>query len=406
MRQTNDAIASSYLHARGSTSSASYAASNENVGENSNSKRVQPKDDNSLPRQKSASRQANKPRPDHNSRIQEKMRQTNDAIASSYLHSRGSTSTASYAGSSRGVVEPGAVRHGAIAVSAPPRSSSSSNSDSDYDSDGNDANLSINEDDYMDAKAEEREIRNHLAQNAGAIGAYHIEEAAPARQNRGNNPGRRRNRRSDSQRRARLSFIAGEMNSAGAAVDEVDITKGRGGGAGNDVEMGDGEVPNVDDGMDGEDPMRDSRREGLTTRRSENMMNASARFLGVDSDDEARSKLKRRICLLSILSLAIFVVVGGVTAGIRALMIEPPEDEPEVFTVPIDETSNEKLLNQTSSESGDVLEMDDTPKQFNTKPLTEAEIAMGMVDGRPLTETEKANGEVVIGEVVNSQLFP
>jgi len=64
----------------------------------------------------------------------------------------------------------------------------------------------ITDEDYMDDKAGERAIRRQLATQAGAIGAYHIDEAAPERQRRSG--GRARANRTQSQRRARLAQLS------------------------------------------------------------------------------------------------------------------------------------------------------------------------------------------------------
>mmetsp|Transcript_4001 Transcript_4001/g.5990 ORF Transcript_4001/g.5990 Transcript_4001/m.5990 type:complete len:161 (-) Transcript_4001:123-605(-) len=156
-----------------------------------------------------------------------------------------------------------------------------------------------------------------------------------------------------------------------------------------------------------EDRMRRStvmRREGLASTRSmvserrENMMNASARFLQIDSsDDESRRKLKRRICMLTLLFVGTFVVVGGVTSGIKALMLDPPPDETIVIELNFDETS-----------SGDGAEAEDKSSSpaTVTRPLTDFEIVTGMVDGRPLTNAEIVKGEVEMEAVDPYELFP
>lgn len=71
--------------------------------------------------------------------------------------------------------------------------------------------LEISENDFIDAKARERDIRRMLATEAGAVGAYHINEAAPARQNRSSGRGGRRSRggRTESQRMRRLRELEG-----------------------------------------------------------------------------------------------------------------------------------------------------------------------------------------------------
>lgn len=70
----------------------------------------------------------------------------------------------------------------------------------------------ISDEDYVDPKADEREIRRQLATEGGAVGAYHIQEAAFARQNRANRPARRG--RTESERRARLAELEGHGNPA------------------------------------------------------------------------------------------------------------------------------------------------------------------------------------------------
>ena len=76
---------------------------------------------------------------------------------------------------------------------------------------GSNPSLDISETDYMDPKADEAAIRRSLAQSHGAVGAYHIHEAAPARQNRSAGSSGRRGRmgRSESARQRRLAELAG-----------------------------------------------------------------------------------------------------------------------------------------------------------------------------------------------------
>jgi hypothetical protein len=83
--------------------------------------------------------------------------------------------------------------------------------------------LNLDSSDYIDDKADEREIRNQLAKHGQAVGAYAMEEEAPNRQElRG-----RVNRmsRSESQRRARLAELSrgsGGNGGGGVAIPEGD----------------------------------------------------------------------------------------------------------------------------------------------------------------------------------------
>ena len=86
--------------------------------------------------------------------------------------------------------------------------------------------LNLSEEDYRDDKADERALRRQLAQSQ-AVGAYHMDEVAPARQSRAQ--GRRgRVARSESQRRARLAELAGS-GTATANASSGGGTSGAGG---------------------------------------------------------------------------------------------------------------------------------------------------------------------------------
>ena len=84
---------------------------------------------------------------------------------------------------------------------------------------GSNPSLQISEEDYRNDKADERAIRRQLA-TEGAIGAFHMDEAAPSRQNRAAGGGGRRGRmgRTESQRRARLAELQGGGGGGAAAA--------------------------------------------------------------------------------------------------------------------------------------------------------------------------------------------
>jgi len=100
--------------------------------------------------------------------------------------------------------------------------------------------LDLSQQDYMDPKAREREIRDRLARSGGAIGAYHMDEVAPQRQNRSGGARRGRMGRSASQRAARLAEIEGSGGGGGGAPTRASSRNLINGG------MGDEEVLNAD----------------------------------------------------------------------------------------------------------------------------------------------------------------
>ena len=87
-------------------------------------------------------------------------------------------------------------------------------------SDNINPSLELSDNDYIDDKADERELRRRLGTEVGAVGAYHINEVAFARQNRA---GRSRMRRTESQRRARLAELTREENTAATDVGASDV---------------------------------------------------------------------------------------------------------------------------------------------------------------------------------------
>ena len=120
-----------------------------------------------------------------------------------------------------GIQEP----HGQLGTSPHPYHNTQSST-------GSGSELDISGNDYMDAKASEQEMRARLANSGGAVGAYHIDEAAPSRQfasGPGGGGRRGRVRRTESQRRARLAQLEGGGGGGGvaaaaaAAGDHVDI---------------------------------------------------------------------------------------------------------------------------------------------------------------------------------------
>jgi len=122
-----------------------------------------------------------------------------------------------------------------------------------------------NDRDYVDDKADEREIRRQLATSAGAIGAFHLSEPAPSRQNLAG--GRRsRTRRTESQRRARLAVLTsgeGDGNAASDANESFTASGNVAVEAGNTVHstnngevIMDAAIANVENGID--DPIKSS----------------------------------------------------------------------------------------------------------------------------------------------------
>lgn len=83
---------------------------------------------------------------------------------------------------------------------------------------GSGSQFELNPDDYMDEKAGEREMRRALATSGGAVGVYHIDEAAPSRQNRSGGARQNRMGRSESQRLARLAQLDGSDGDGGTGV--------------------------------------------------------------------------------------------------------------------------------------------------------------------------------------------
>ena len=174
-----------------------------------------------------------------------------------------------------GIQEP----HGQLGTSPNPHHNTQSST-------GSGSELDISGNDYMDAKASEQEMRARLANSGGAVGAYHIDEAAPSRQfasGPGGGGRRGRVRRTESQRRARLAQL-----------------EGGGGGGGVAAAGGGGDHVDIEDLMDAdvEDPYYDHQTEHKKSRFA---------VIGLGGEDQQSDRM---ICaMLALLFFALLIMI-------------------------------------------------------------------------------------------------
>lgn len=157
--------------------------------------------------------------------------------------------------------------------------------------------LDLSQQDYMDPKAREREIRDRLARSGGAIGAYHMDEVAPQRQNRSGGARRGRMGRSASQRAARLAEIEGSGGGGGGGPTRASSRNLINGG------MGDEEVLNADIERADDYSAMEMTQMTLTNK----IFNKHFASFGLNDRDAG---FDRKICIfLVVLALALLVMV-------------------------------------------------------------------------------------------------
>jgi len=157
--------------------------------------------------------------------------------------------------------------------------------------------LDLSQQDYMDPKAREREIRDRLARSGGAIGAYHMDEVAPQRQNRSGGARRGRMGRSASQRAARLAEIEGSGGGGGGGPTRASSRNLINGG------MGDEEVLNADIERADDYSAMEMTQMTLTNK----IFNKHFASFGLNDRDAG---FDRKICIfLAALALALLIMV-------------------------------------------------------------------------------------------------
>ena len=157
--------------------------------------------------------------------------------------------------------------------------------------------LDLSQQDYMDPKAREREIRDRLARSGGAIGAYHMDEVAPQRQNRSGGARRGRMGRSASQRAARLAEIEGSGGGGGGGPTRASSRNLINGG------MGDEEVLNADIERADDYSAMEMTQITLTNK----IFNKHFASFGLNDRDAG---FDRKICIfLVVLALALLIMV-------------------------------------------------------------------------------------------------
>ena len=188
-----------------------------------------------------------------------------------------------------GIQEP----HGQLGTSPHPYHNTQSST-------GSGSELDISGNDYMDAKASEQEMRARLASSGGAVGAYHIDEAAPSRQfasGPGGGGRRGRVRRTESQRRARLAQLEGGGGGGGATTAAAPSARNLAAVAGGGID--------VEDLMDAdvEDPYNYDQTEHKKSRFA---------VIGLGGEDQQSDRM---ICaMLALLFFALLIMIILLTA--------------------------------------------------------------------------------------------